>query len=168
HDPNNVNSIDHNQIKSIYTDPNGLIWVGTLNGQLNKYNPVTDSFERIKLPQADLMSSNQAEIKVITSDLNNNLWIGTLKNGLFKVPVINGTANTSKTEHFKKNDDIPNSISTNSVTSIYIDNEENIWLGTINGLDKYDPKSGRFLNYTFNIRDPKAPVLENDNAVFSI
>lgn len=168
HDPNNENSIDHNQIKCIYTDPNGIIWVGTLNGQLNKYNPNTDSFERFKLPQSDLMSSNNAEIKVITSDLSNNLWVGTSDNGLFKVPVINGRLVTEKVIHYKHLTNDNHSISDNTVRNIFIDNNETIWLATKKGLNKLDATSHTFTQYLFNVKNPKAPKSDTDFAVLSV
>ena len=47
-DPSNPNSIGNDHINCIIQDENEFIWVGTQNG-LFKHNPVTQSFEQVKV-----------------------------------------------------------------------------------------------------------------------
>ena len=50
HDDNNPGSISDNRILKILCDSHGNLWVGTANG-LNRYNPDTDTFSLITLPE---------------------------------------------------------------------------------------------------------------------
>lgn len=66
-----------NDIKTIYEDEDGIIWIGTAGGGLNKYIPADDerkeSFEAYTTK--DGMSGDF--ISGILEDIDNNLWIST-------------------------------------------------------------------------------------------
>ena len=47
-DSKNSNSISHNDIRSIYEDDDKNLWIGTFGGGLNKFNPKTGKFYRIR------------------------------------------------------------------------------------------------------------------------
>ena len=56
--------------------------------------------------------------------------------------------------HQKNN---PNSLSENSIWSVYEDSEGKLWFGTYaNGLDRYDPASEKFTNFRYNPNDPNS------------
>lgn len=44
HDPNDLNSISHNGVSGIYEDSRGILWVATMNGELNAFNQKSGKF----------------------------------------------------------------------------------------------------------------------------
>jgi hypothetical protein len=45
-DPADSTTISHDEIRSIYEDSGGLLWIGTNGGGLNRFNPLTGDFRR--------------------------------------------------------------------------------------------------------------------------
>jgi ligand-binding sensor domain-containing protein len=74
HNPNDKNSICHNEISAIFESQNKILWVGTSSG-LNKYNRETETFTRYTVE--DGLPSNL--ICAILEDKYENLWISTGK-----------------------------------------------------------------------------------------
>lgn len=73
----NEASLSHNIINIIFEDKSGDIWIGTEGGGLNRYDKVSEKFERFTKEEG--LSSNL--IYAIAEDLNSNLWLST-NNGL--------------------------------------------------------------------------------------
>ena len=73
------NSLTSNDIKTIYNDSKGNIWVGTLRGLncISKNDKVSKYIYRKDL-------NVKFEISSIREDTNGDLWIGTDEDGLFK------------------------------------------------------------------------------------
>lgn len=73
-------SIDHNYITSLFEDEDGALWVSTLGG-INKYNPSTESFQRIKF-------DSQGRLVRITSAFSidsTHLYFGTETTGIIRL-----------------------------------------------------------------------------------
>ncbi|WP_462253185.1 two-component regulator propeller domain-containing protein [Ekhidna sp.] len=86
YEEDNESSLSHNIINIIFEDQNGVIWVGTEGGGLNRYDKEDHSFKRFT--KEDGLSSNL--IYAIAEDDNDNLWLST-NNGL---SVLNTSSNT--------------------------------------------------------------------------
>ncbi len=54
HDENSETSLSDNRILNILRDSSDRLWIGTCEG-LNLYNPDTDDFSRVKLPNSELL-----------------------------------------------------------------------------------------------------------------
>ncbi len=67
-------------LTSIYQDKSGVIWIGSENQGLNRYDPRTDEVTVFKSPH--LIGSN--EISAICEDTEGNIFVGTLTKGLYK------------------------------------------------------------------------------------
>ena len=62
------------------------------------------------------------------------IWIATWVNGLDRLDPASG-----KFKHFKHDPNDPGSLSSDTVRSILEDHDGIIWIGTMGGLDRYDP-----------------------------
>lgn len=71
----------------------------------------------------------------VVQDKDNNLWIGTVSNGLLHYD--------AKKRHIEH---IPG-LSCQDVSSIELDRKGNLWISTMNGLDKLDPKTRQVTYY---------------------
>lgn len=151
----NLNSISDNYITSIYEDKNKNIWVGTKNG-LNRYNPVSNSFIRYNFSNGQ--GSNF--IRAICEDKTGNLWIGTESAGLLKMKFANGKILFK--DQFKTGVSIgANNLSHDIILSLLPDKSDNLWIGTLNGLDKTDLKRKKFNLYRKSDTPGSVDLLDN-------
>jgi len=119
-------------IGSIAEDKNGNMWFGT-DRCVVRYDGV--DFKPITIE--DGLSSNV--IYLLLGDKRGNIWVGTNK-GIDKISLnsyghINKIKNYNAPEGFR-------GIECNS-RAIYEDQKENLWIGTVSGLIKYNPKEDK-------------------------
>ena len=115
------------EIRYMHKDAKGIIWLGTTNSGLLKWNRTQNIVEKFSVEQG---LSNQTA-HVIYPDKHNNLWI-TTNNGLNKF-----NKETEQIESFYKRDGLPNSEFNH--TSHYKDEDGNFYFGSISGLVTFDP-----------------------------
>lgn len=141
-DPNKSYTIIDNNILSITQDKTGLIWIGTAGGISKFYLPknLFHYFDE-KFPISKRINS-------IFIDRKENIWIGSFY-GLDKI-----IKDENRVMHFRHLPGNKNSLSDNFVMSVYEDRYGIIWIGTNHsGLNRYDPKTGEFKVYTYDIND---------------
>ena len=143
---NNPSSISSNRILSLYLDSYGIIWVGTLGGGLNEYNPLTETFTRYMHDPNDEHSLSNNDVYDIVEDSDGVLWLATYGGGLNSFD-----RKTHKFTSYKHNPSNLNSIGSNQVRTINIDRFGNLWVGVNEGggLDKFDKHTGIFTHVDF-------------------
>ncbi len=162
----NTNSLSNNNINAAVLDNKGNIWIGTDFG-LNRINTsIKDSGFVIERGVMD--SSRNAlleDVKVLSLlfDKHDVLWIGTTS-GLFKV-FKKGGSKFFTILNFKYELNNKNSLSNNTVRSIYEDTGGEIWVGTDKGLNKISLKernsiSPKFYKYFHSSANKKS--ISND------
>lgn len=141
-------ALSANDISDLLIDHKGKIWIATIGGGLNLYNPSDDKFVTYKNSPTDKNSIPTNELNTLFEDSKGSIWIGT-RNGLC---FFNAKKQTFKTYNFQSNNE--KSLSHNDIRSIYEDGNKNLWIGTFGGgLNKFDPKNCQFtrINSTSNI-----------------
>ena len=125
--------LSQSDVNAIYQDKFGYMWFGTHDG-LNKYDGYSFT---VYNPDKDKPGSiNSNLIYDIVGDEDGNLWIGTTGSGL---NFFNAT--TGKFTHYRHKDGDSNSLSSDHITTVYLDSKKRLWLGTRNGLDMTDLSS---------------------------
>ncbi len=127
--------ISHNLIGAIAEDVNHNLWVGTASG-LNRYNRDTDRFEAITV------SGKLLNIRSLFCDQQGLVWIGTAGDGLF---VYNPFS--KKLTNYRHNPENPHSIRSNFVKAITADKQQNLWIGTRDGLELLSPGKKTFTHF---------------------
>ena len=149
-------SISHNDVRSIYEDGNKNLWIGTFGGGLNKFNPKTGKFIRIK----SLSTISPDYIHSICGINKSEILIGTSGKGLLTLDV-----NTLSFQ--KKAYGIDTAI--NIVRCIKRDRNGTMWIGTDGvGLFKVtniNSSSPVVHNYT---NDAKSESLISSNAIYAL
>jgi len=141
-DPDNPQTLTGNFIRVIYEDHAGNLWIGTRNG-LNKINPKSGLCQRFTNDPANPQSlSHNFIYSLIYEDHQGNLWIGTYGGGLNKMNV-----ETETFSSFTFDATIAGSISDNIVFSMYEENDGTLWVGTNDGLDRFDKQQGKFIRF---------------------
>lgn len=138
--PSDNNSISNNCVWTISEDNKGFLWVGTNDG-LNKLNKLTGEFQRYT-NSSDRNSLSHNTIKKIYFDKEDRLWIGTLGGGL------NLFTESNKTfEHFNNITYNPSSLNSDIIHSILEDRQGILWVGTDNGISRFDRHKQNFSHY---------------------
>lgn len=156
HDANNPRSLSHNEVHRVYVDRKGIVWVATDDG-LDRFDPVTRDFTVYKL-QADSRFSQS--YVAVAEDTSGNLWLGTIYSGLHMFEPASGKITVYRYERGN-----PNGLRDNTVPSVRISRQGIIWVGTQNGLNSLDPKTGQLRAYDTRDGMPAntvACILEDD------
>ncbi len=158
--PLNSNSFGYNSAECLFIDEENIIWIGSLGGGLDRFDPFTNTFKHFRQNPKDPNSLSNDSVYCILKDSYGLLWIGTSK-GL--------SVFDPKTESFKsyyKTDTDNRSLSDNIINVIYEDLQKEIWIGCgspwnkgksspAGGLNRFDRKKGNFTRYVHSISDPK-------------
>jgi signal transduction histidine kinase/ligand-binding sensor domain-containing protein/DNA-binding response OmpR family regulator len=132
-------ALSSNDIADLVIDHKGRIWIATLGGGLNLYNPSNDKFVTYKNSANDNTSLPSNELNTLFEDSKGTIWLGT-KNGLSFFIEKNQTFKNYLFDNKNRY-----SISHNDVRSIVEDGNKNLWIGTFGGgLNKFNPKTGKF------------------------
>jgi PAS domain S-box-containing protein len=135
-------SLSNDYVNQLFIDHAGRLWAATEDG-LNRFDPATSRFTVYKAAKE---SAEQADL-VIEEDRDGALWIGADPSGLQRFD-----PSTERFTHVYKHDsNDPKSLSNNRVNSVYFDHSGAMWVGTQDGLDKFDRSTSTFK--TYNERD---------------
>lgn len=132
---------DNPNITALYKDKTGEMWAGTTTG-LFKLNSNSGLFEEFKSDKHELLSLENTCIRSIIEDKNGNLILGTEGKGLFIISLYSKKQNTI--QNFSSENSL---LSHNIIQSLMIDNSENLWIGTLQGISKTDLKKIKFQLY---------------------
>jgi signal transduction histidine kinase/ligand-binding sensor domain-containing protein/CheY-like chemotaxis protein/AraC-like DNA-binding protein len=160
--PSDTNSLSNNYIYSICEDKYGDLWIGSDEG-LNHFLFNENRFVRYFHNPNNSNSISSNKISVLYYDKAGSLWVGT-NNGIDKIE-FNADKSVKLIHHYKNKNGNVNSLSSNSVTSICEDNERNIWIGTSNGLNKFDWRTGKWTRY-YNTLAPNSLSYNAINCIY--
>lgn len=134
HDPENSNSLSHNNILTGLGLGN-ILWLGTDEGGLNKFEIIREHFTQYRFNQDDPQSLGNDAVSAISVDHEGNLWIGTYQKGGLNIfdPRKRGRPIF---ERYRRTANDKTSLSENRIRSLFEDRSGNFWIGTDNGLNK--------------------------------
>jgi signal transduction histidine kinase/ligand-binding sensor domain-containing protein len=133
----NPRSHGENIVSAVYEDHDQILWMAT-TGALNRINRRSGESAAYQPPGQGLSS----DVIAITEDRSGGLWIGTYGAGLSRFDRRTGRFKT----YLHKPED-SSSLSNNIVSRMLIDHAGTMWVGTYNGLDRFDPRNESFVVY---------------------
>lgn len=89
--PGDSTSLGNNELNTLYVDRSGVLWVGTWEGGLNRYDPSSDHFVRYLHDPDDATSISNNTIENIYEDHDGTLWVSTDGGGLNKFDRTSGS-----------------------------------------------------------------------------
>jgi ligand-binding sensor domain-containing protein/serine phosphatase RsbU (regulator of sigma subunit) len=145
-------NIPNDFVHVVFKDEQKRIWIGTRNG-LCIFDPKTKRFTDYRhiFQNSNFPDFSNIRIYCIRQSKNKNIMVGT-GNGLYILNLTTGKTNSFFAEN--------STISGNLVYSVLEDSEQEIWIGTTNGLDRYNPKKGIFKHYKKN-SDKTNSIIDN-------
>lgn len=124
HTPNTISDTD---IRNLYEDSKGNIWVSTNTAGLNYYNPNTRQFKTYRHTSNDPSTlSNDSVYDIVEMD-DGSYWVGT-DIGLNQLHFSSGDFDR---HYFVKGQ--PNTISNDYIYNLFIDRDHNLWITTVGG-----------------------------------
>jgi ligand-binding sensor domain-containing protein/serine phosphatase RsbU (regulator of sigma subunit) len=159
--PQDPNSLSSDNIQTILEDSYGDLWIGTIGGGVNHFDPTTETFTRYQTDPTDPTSLSYDTVSALGEDRAGTVWVGTLGGGLNRFDPASGTF-----VRYQHDPADPTSLSHNDVRSLHVDHEGTVWAGTTEGgLNRFDPASGTFVRYQ---HDPADPHSLSHNHVISL
>ena len=76
YNPNDPRSLSCSYVEKLLQDRNGSIWIATMGGGLNRYDPATNSFTHFVHDNADPGSIGGNFVVGLLEDRDGNLWMG--------------------------------------------------------------------------------------------
>jgi len=117
--------IDSDSVWELFEDKEGRVWIGYFDKGVAVYDPFSSKFNDIKYYPNDSQSLQGNSISAIKEDSKGMLWLG-LDGGL---DIYN--PKTGYFEHInKKTKGNYQGLTSSAVLDIFIDSEENLWVGT--------------------------------------
>ncbi|MEO5984122.1 MAG: two-component regulator propeller domain-containing protein, partial [Ferruginibacter sp.] len=126
--------LDDDQVASILEDSKGVLWIGTNNGGLNKFNEATGKFT-----SSFLFGTGMNCIVSMYEDRAGRFWVGTYLWGLFLFD-----RETGKYRRFLEKD----GLAYDNVSFINEDRSGNIWLASGRGFSILNPKDFSIKKFT--------------------
>jgi signal transduction histidine kinase len=150
-DPNNINSISSSDIWCVFEDSKQNIWVATLTNGLDLYDRKTGKFYHYSHDDSDTTSISNNSLVSIYEDSKGKLYF-TSYYGVSTIDLnsydFSKLPQKIKFSNFLHHPGKPG-LSSNAVFCVEEDKKGNIWFGTMaSGLDKLDPATGKFSNYS--------------------
>jgi len=137
--PKESATIRQNYVKTMLTDKNGNLFIGTFGDGLIKMNLRNFEYKRISnIPQLV-----QAVISYFHYTPDDKIWIGTT-NGLF----LFDPGNNKIIKSYKHKEGDPNSLFHDVVDAIELDRNNNLWISTQESLDFLNPQTNAFIHFT--------------------
>lgn len=141
-------------ITSIVQDEKGFLWIGTKNG-IDRYDGF--NFKVYSSGNSNLAAN---DISCLRIDTHQRIWAGTIGGG---VSVYDPAKDLFTTFLFDPADQA--TISSNDIQVIFQDKAGSIWIGTEEGLNKFNEEDSTFTRMGFDAGNPKTL---NSNKVMSV
>ena len=133
-------NVSNQYVYSLQQDNTGDIWVSTKTG-LGK---LSSKYEVIDYLNNNFQLDLRHSLHKIYYDKEGYIWGITYNDGLFKIDI---KTNQVK-KYVKGNED--NDLPSSHITDVLRDKYNNLWIGTMNGLAKYNDESDDFVVYKSN------------------
>jgi ligand-binding sensor domain-containing protein/signal transduction histidine kinase len=135
HDPADAASLSHDYVLSLLLDHEGSLWAGTDDG-LNRLDARTGHFTHFRWKTGSIESR---WYPVLAEGADGSIWMGTYTQGLQRLDV-----RTGEIVAYKYDPKVPGSLSNNQVHALCVDHAGTLWVGTQNGLDRFDSTTRKF------------------------
>jgi ligand-binding sensor domain-containing protein/serine phosphatase RsbU (regulator of sigma subunit) len=140
-----IHGLPGSDISTLFADSKGIVWVGARGKGLAKILEDT-------IIQVDLTSTFTPTC--ITEDKNGWIWTGTEGEGVYAI------SNDTIAAHFSRQ----NGLLANLITLVAVDEDNNVYIGTNRGLNKFSRSEDKI--YTYSRKNGFTGIETKNNAVY--
>src|SRR6202049_1236792 len=134
HNPRDPHSLSNNIVPRLLVDHNGTLWAATHDG-LDRFDAATGTFTTYR---AELQGVHPNYLEPV-EDRNGILWLGTESSGLLRFD-----PETGQFMIYQHDIEHQGTLSNPRVNSVHFDRSGTMWIGTQEGLNRFDVITGRF------------------------
>jgi ligand-binding sensor domain-containing protein/signal transduction histidine kinase/DNA-binding response OmpR family regulator len=142
---------------SCLEDSDGNFWVSSYYGGLFLFNRQKGTHEHFDISR--YMDTRDGSPRFflwnLYEDSKENIWISTRGQGIVLLNI-----KSDSSAHFHTNGSINRRLSSNTIYTVFEDNQGNFWIGTDNGLNIYNPRNDSIEYYYTDIQNPSS--ISND------
>lgn len=128
-------------VYDILSDRRGFVWFATRDG-LNKYDGI--DFRIFRYNPYESNSLSNIAPRILCEDHSGNIWIGHWNSGLDRLDRY-----SHRITNFQASNNTAGLLSDNNVSALHCDAQGRMWIGTRNGLNCFEPASGKFRHWYF-------------------
>ena len=151
HEPGLNGSLSSNKITCLEEDLEGNIWIGTLEGGVNKMDTADQEFTVLRYDPNNLSTVSSNDISAIRCDRSGAIWVGTVSHGLNRIDP--GRENI---ERYRHDPDDPFGPGADEISSLFVDSSGCLWVGA-GGANVYVPYLNDFGHFTGQGMGAKTP-----------
>ena len=159
-DPNNPNSLAGNYVLSLWSAPDGKLWIGTIANGISVYDPQTESFKNFQHDESDPASLAHNRVQAFAGNPGSGVWVAT-NSGLDYLP-----PNSEKFQHFLPDNNNPDSINDAHIRSLLMDSSDNLWVGSKDGINRLKKGSDKFERLFSDPNDPESLAGQRVDTLF--
>src|SRR5712675_1611843 len=138
HNPRDSHSLSNNIVPRLLVDHSGTLWAATNDG-LDRFDAATGSFTTYRAGSQG-MHPNYLEL---AEDRKGILWLGTASSGLLRFD-----PDTGQSMIYQHDTERQGTLSNPRVNSVYFDHSGTMWIGTQEGLNRFDVITGSFTTFS--------------------
>ena len=142
HNPDDINSLPHNNTGNLSIDNQGDLWVGSWGGGAIRYTPKDASFVQFKHQFTNPETISGSFVQKVYQDSQDEFWMGTFRNGLNK---FHPESQTFQRYPFNVTD--ASGTSHERIWDIAQTDPHGLWIGTSYGLNYFDKRTQEFHHY---------------------
>ncbi len=119
------------ETRDLYQDNSGLIWITTKFNGLYTYDRRQENYMHIKVRKTKNGINTNSYVLSLLNTNDNDIWVGSKRDGLFLYDILNNQINDKN-------------IPLQKIQSILEEDNSHLWLGTLDGLAKYNIKTNSY------------------------
>ena len=134
------NSLSHDYLTTLAGESSGNLWIGTYGAGLVYFEPLARRFTRFTPDRRRSGSISHQRITDLLLDSRGQLWVGTKGRGIDRLV---RASEGWYFEHLTSKD----GLGADAIGGMLEDRQGRVWISTTIGIDRYDPESGRVVNF---------------------
>ncbi len=161
HNPEEVNTINSDHVYSVAEYEKDVLAIGYHRAGFDIYNLRSGKIKHHLPEEGNAKSLSAISICSVLKDKDGNLWLGTADKGGLSLY----DPEASSFDHFQPTIPREQYVRGGFIYVIYEDLNEDLWLGTDDGLVFFDKEKSAFINYkhdTTNVQNVVNSILEDD------
>jgi signal transduction histidine kinase/ligand-binding sensor domain-containing protein len=142
-EPFDTTSLSGSSLSGLSESADGTLWVATFSSGLNRFDPATGRATRYRHDPADSTTLGPGAIAKVLETANGDVWALTGASGLSRMRA----DAPGRFEHVRHDPNDPHTLSSNFGSGLSEDAQGNVWVGTTDGANRIDARSGRVTRF---------------------
>ncbi len=160
--PSGSASLSDNYVRSLLIDRKGIVWIGTLGGGLNRYDPVSQEWTHYRASSDRVHGLLSDDVYSIYESADGDIWTGS-EAGVSRLDPARGIFHHYPSSVPETSDGVTSGI----IRAITQTGDGDLWFGSASsGLSRFDPETETFTRYRHDSSDSHSLSNNSINAIY--